>query len=407
MADGPSAGQRKTRSGIPLSPSNFQKFTWRNSYAAATKDLTPTPTLDNPHRDDPRPSAQAQHQRICHPIAALRSGWQAIHQTESDLRDCDLDEMKHHQPQFSSASSVTTNAADKLQGATIEIYTEPKWRHKIGLREDVPRWGAHAAKDVGAAMGCGQRYPQNSYTACANLAVFAGSSPSNALPPGLNISLTLYNGLDAVQLIPIYALRKKHITRNFPLRFFIFTTATFNFGPVTVTLPQIDFGNLALGLDLKLVIRFSPSSTILLPSAILYHTNVKIGPNEMHFSFTQFTPAGIFRWVYNGFPTDQNHDAHAARAVEAGSGQSLAAGPQAFSNYTLGVPTHSRLHAIFNDSWNGHGAQTSQAQRAASSRYREWNRAEVQQKARERMARRGAQLKELKEKWEAYTAKAQ
>ncbi|KAJ7081481.1 hypothetical protein C8R43DRAFT_909858, partial [Mycena crocata] len=120
--------------------------------------------------------------------------------------------------------------------------------------------------------------------------------------------------------------RPKHILRNFAEKFSVFTTATFNFGPATVTLPHLDPGNLAwgwcaitaLGLfdpdrgghlilwDLKMIIRFPPGSTILLPSAILRHSNVKIGVNETRFSFTQFTPAGIFRWVYNGFRTDKD-----------------------------------------------------------------------------------------------------
>ncbi|KAJ7020588.1 hypothetical protein C8F04DRAFT_1196497 [Mycena alexandri] len=50
--------------------------------------------------------------------------------------------------------------------------------------------------------------------------------------------------------------------------------------------------------------------------------------------------------------------------------------------------------------------KTSAAQRAASSRYRERNKAELQRKARERMARRRARLKESDETWSAYTAKA-
>jgi hypothetical protein len=82
--------------------------------------------------------------------------------------------------------------------------------------------------------------------------------------------------------------RVKHLTRNFLASFSVFSTATFNFGPRTITFPYIDFGNLAwgwcaitaLGLfdpnlgghlilwDLKLIIRFPPGSTILIPSAI-------------------------------------------------------------------------------------------------------------------------------------------
>jgi hypothetical protein len=31
-----------------------------------------------------------------------------------------------------------------------------------------------------------------------------------------------------------------------------------------------------------------------------------IQPGKTRYSFTQFTPAGIFRWVYNGFRTDKD-----------------------------------------------------------------------------------------------------
>ncbi|KAJ7038729.1 hypothetical protein C8F04DRAFT_950891, partial [Mycena alexandri] len=91
--------------------------------------------------------------------------------------------------------------------------------------------------------------------------------------------------------------------------FSVFTTATFNFGPITVTFPHIDFGNLAWGWcvitvlgwfnpdrgghlilwDLKLIIRFPPGASILIPSAILRHANVKIQPGERRYSFTQTT----------------------------------------------------------------------------------------------------------------------
>ncbi|KAJ7018736.1 hypothetical protein C8F04DRAFT_1277259 [Mycena alexandri] len=50
--------------------------------------------------------------------------------------------------------------------------------------------------------------------------------------------------------------------------------------------------------------------------------------------------------------------------------------------------------------------KTSDAQRAATSRYRERNKSELQRKARERMAKRRAELKKSEETWAAYTAKA-
>jgi hypothetical protein len=101
---------------------------------------------------------------------------------------------------------------------------------------------------------------------------------------------------------------------------------TFNFGPFTVSIPHLDFANLAWGWcaitalgnfdpdkgghlilwDLGLVIRLPPGCTVLIPSAILRHSNVKIQPGETRYSFTQYTAGHLFRWVDNSGKTDVN-----------------------------------------------------------------------------------------------------
>ncbi|PBK60372.1 hypothetical protein ARMSODRAFT_990947 [Armillaria solidipes] len=53
--------------------------------------------------------------------------------------------------------------------------------------------------------------------------------------------------------------------------------------------------------DLKLIIDFPPGSTILIPSAILRHSNTTIAPGECRYLFTQYTAGGLFRWVDYGF----------------------------------------------------------------------------------------------------------
>ncbi|KAJ7300390.1 hypothetical protein DFH08DRAFT_919276 [Mycena albidolilacea] len=115
------------------------------------------------------------------------------------------------------------------------------------------------------------------------------------------------------------------LRRNFERRFSAFAAATINFGPSTVTLPHIDALNLAWGCvaitalgdfnpdlgghlvlwDLRLIIRFPPGSTILIPSALLRHSNIGMDSNERRYSFTQYSAAGLFRWVDNGFRTDR------------------------------------------------------------------------------------------------------
>ncbi|KAJ6479842.1 hypothetical protein C8R45DRAFT_933631 [Mycena sanguinolenta] len=46
-------------------------------------------------------------------------------------------------------------------------------------------------------------------------------------------------------------------------------------------------------------------STILIPSAILRHSNIPVRSHETRFSFTQYTAGGLFRWIQNGFMTDE------------------------------------------------------------------------------------------------------
>ncbi|KAI0058492.1 hypothetical protein BV25DRAFT_1810545, partial [Artomyces pyxidatus] len=107
-----------------------------------------------------------------------------------------------------------------------------------------------------------------------------------------------------------------------------YPTAAANLGPSTICVDHIDCSNYpslpcaitALGAfnpdlgghlymwDLKLKIRFPPGSTILLSSAGIRHGNVPIEadwwpiqPGETRYSFTQYCPGGLRRWVRHGF----------------------------------------------------------------------------------------------------------
>jgi hypothetical protein len=106
----------------------------------------------------------------------------------------------------------------------------------------------------------------------------------------------------------------------------VWSAMTINFGPQTVCLPHRDFSNLAFGWcsitalgdfdskrgghlllwDLKLAIEFPPGSTILIPSAILCHSNTKVQEYETRMSCTQYAAGGLFRWVEQGFRTSQD-----------------------------------------------------------------------------------------------------
>jgi hypothetical protein len=106
----------------------------------------------------------------------------------------------------------------------------------------------------------------------------------------------------------------------------VFAACTFNFGPRAICVPHLDYANLSWGWcaitalgdfdpdlgghlilwDLRLVIRFPPGSTILLPSAVICHSNIPVRAHEYRASFIQYTAGSLFRWVRNGFRTDKN-----------------------------------------------------------------------------------------------------
>jgi hypothetical protein len=59
--------------------------------------------------------------------------------------------------------------------------------------------------------------------------------------------------------------------------------------------------------DLQLIIEFPPGATILIPSALLRHSNTTIQKGEERYSFTQYTAGGPFRWVDHGFQKEAEY----------------------------------------------------------------------------------------------------
>jgi len=115
---------------------------------------------------------------------------------------------------------------------------------------------------------------------------------------------------------------------------YVWPAATFNFGPFTITFPHTDPGNLAWGWcsiaalgrfdptkgghlilwDLGIIIEFPPGSTILIPSALIVHSNTPIQNGETRYSFTQYCAGGLFHFIANGFRTDKAFMEKASRA---------------------------------------------------------------------------------------------
>ncbi|KAG6905925.1 hypothetical protein DXG01_016915 [Tephrocybe rancida] len=209
-------------------------------------------------------------------------------------------------------------AADELRGAQAELGQQRNKR------------GDYAFVNSGISFGGGQMKPGNLRSptvvhgavvdrllcsrAFQDIAGY-GSEMLRAYAP------RLYNYYEQT----LEALINQHpVQRNFASS--VFAACTFNLGPATVTRPHIDSKNLAWGWcsitalgcfnpdigghlvlwDLGLVIRFPPGSTIFIQSAILTHSNVPVVEGDERFSFTQFSAAGLFRWVENGFMSDKD-----------------------------------------------------------------------------------------------------
>ncbi|KAI0038045.1 hypothetical protein FA95DRAFT_1506120 [Auriscalpium vulgare] len=105
----------------------------------------------------------------------------------------------------------------------------------------------------------------------------------------------------------------------------VYPATTFNFGPQAATFPHRDSQNIPYGWcavtalgdydytlgghlvlwDLKLVIEFPPGSTILIPSAVLTHSNTPVQDGETRQSFTQWCSGSLLRWWTYGLRTEK------------------------------------------------------------------------------------------------------
>ncbi|SJL18888.1 uncharacterized protein ARMOST_22490 [Armillaria ostoyae] len=172
--------------------------------------------------------------------------------------------------------------------------------------------GRFGALSIGISFGGGQMHPQNLHNNKTNSAILNSLLSCIAFIQLAGFALSSFVTW-ALTLFQYYALH------------FIFACATFNFEPWMLCYRHTDSGNLPFGWcaitalgkfdycrgghlvlwDLKLVIDFPPGSTILIPSTILRHSNTAIGKYEHCYSFTQYTPGGLFHWVDYGVRTSE------------------------------------------------------------------------------------------------------
>ncbi|KAJ7585724.1 hypothetical protein C8J56DRAFT_788327 [Mycena floridula] len=125
----------------------------------------------------------------------------------------------------------------------------------------------------------------------------------------------------------------KDLIRNFDDS--CFAGAHINCSRHTVTAPHRDYKNfgicpvISLGdydpdngghiilWDFQLVVRFPPGALVILPSALVEHSNTPVANYETRMSFAQFTASGLVRWVHNGMRSDVDFLANASATEKA------------------------------------------------------------------------------------------
>ncbi|KIY45322.1 hypothetical protein FISHEDRAFT_27671, partial [Fistulina hepatica ATCC 64428] len=217
--------------------------------------------------------------------------------------------------------AVHTSAAEELEKARARVRW-PKGGRKQGKR------GNFHALQSGITFGGGQPKPMNAAHVDHTKSILRGLNEHWAIIRIATFASALFLSW-APRLYHVYKSclegllsHDNLLVRNFAGS--VFAAITYNFGPRTVTFPHRDFQNLPFGWctvtalgrfnhrkgghlvlwDLKLVIQFPPGSTILIPSAIIKHSNVRIAAGETRYSITQYSAGGLFRWVDHGYQTE-------------------------------------------------------------------------------------------------------
>ncbi|KAI9056787.1 hypothetical protein FKP32DRAFT_1585099, partial [Trametes sanguinea] len=214
---------------------------------------------------------------------------------------------------------------DSVNGDLQKIFDIARDAYALDPRLVKHRRGEYSAIGCGISYGGGQQYVSNLTHSPHNRLVVDSLLGQRAVQRVANFSDSamqlfaprLYNYYESTlhQLLE----HDPGLKPNFPKN--VFGAATFNLGPRTVTYTHRDHLNLPFGWcsvtaigefdpvsgghlvlwDLKMLIEFPPGSTVLIPSALLLHSNCGIAADERRSSFTQYSAGGLFRWVECGF----------------------------------------------------------------------------------------------------------
>ncbi|KAK0209543.1 hypothetical protein IW262DRAFT_1450768 [Armillaria fumosa] len=203
--------------------------------------------------------------------------------------------------------SVHKEAAKRLESLRLLCrFSDGQCKHRRGI---------FGALSVGISYGGGQTYPQNLHHGKTNTAVLM-----QLINLTVFICLASFGSLVFATWLPLifqyYAIHLRDLLLHDASLIVNWTRSIFSaatnlpFGWCAITalghFNPLRGGHLILW-DLKLIIDFPPGSTILIPSVILRHSNMKIGRRERCYSFTQYTAGGLFRWVDYSFRTSEDY----------------------------------------------------------------------------------------------------
>ncbi|KAF8882607.1 hypothetical protein CPB84DRAFT_1660453, partial [Gymnopilus junonius] len=206
-----------------------------------------------------------------------------------------------------------------------ELLQDMQWTCCVPNGSDKHCRGVFTTLQCGFSHGGGQEQPQNHANNKTNKQVLHhlnSSEPMRCIAGfGSSVLQSWAPKLHAYYVEKLGSLQCHEPSLKCPFQNSIFPTVMYNLGPQTVCYPHIDTANLPFGLcaitalgsfnskkgshlvlwECGLMIKFLASSTILVPSAIIHHSNITISPFETRFSATQYAARGLFHWVDHKF----------------------------------------------------------------------------------------------------------
>ncbi|KAI0703089.1 hypothetical protein C8Q76DRAFT_697500 [Earliella scabrosa] len=239
-----------------------------------------------------------------------------------------------------AAGRPTCERYDRDVNTMSQICEEIRGAYAFNPNAKANRRGEYRSVSIGVSFGGGQTVVKNLSHAPQNMDVVDAILSHEAVHRIANFGshcMKMY----APRMFCRYGLtldvllqQDSRLRRNFHGNHF--ACMTLNLGPNTVTSRHTDHLNVPWGWcaitafgtydykqgghlilwDLGIAFEFPPGATILIPSAILAHSNAAIQPGETRYSLTQYTAGGLFRWVECGLQSQKSFDAAGMQASQ-------------------------------------------------------------------------------------------